>query len=119
MKDLGIIEENETLATYFPYFLNEIKHGAIKGSYISDYLGSDDLIEVIGAEVVVRIFIFYIISYVFFPNGNSTCPVFWLNYVIDIKNVGCYNWGSAIMARMYSGFNVASRRLIKSLNFFW
>ena len=113
------MEQDGTLATYFPYFLDEIKNGAIKGSYITDYLASDDLIEAIGAEAVARIFIFYSLSYVFFPNGNNTCPIFWLKYVIDVENIGYYDWGSAIMGRMYLGLDVASRRTIKSLNFFW
>lgn len=57
-------------------FYEEIKNGAIKGSDLSD-LASEGLIEAIGAVTVARIFIFYVISYVFFPNGNSTCLVFW------------------------------------------
>lgn len=82
-----LIQPNRILAEYFLYF---------------DYLATECLINVVGPVVVTRIFLFYVLELVRY-----------ILDVINVEDVGRYDWGSVIFARMYSGLDVAYRIKIK------
>ena len=69
--------------------------------------------------IVARAFLFYTIGCVFFPNANSMILIGWLPFIEHVDKVGSYDWGSAILARIYYGLDVYSRCHVKSLDYFW
>lgn len=97
-----LIQPNRILAEYFLYFDGEVSNGAIKYAKIFDYLATECLINVVGPVVVTRIFLFYVLELVRY-----------ILDVINVEDVGRYDWGSVIFARMYSGLDVAYRIKIK------
>ena len=122
--DIAYRDASSTIERYFPgAAFDKYSSSAIKLSDVADYL--DTAIAYLGGGnqldpiVIGRAFLFFTIGGLFFPNAKSTIPVGWLSYVDDVSKVGDYDWGSAILARIYFALDSCCRREIRSLDCFW
>ena len=91
--------------------------------YVKEYLMNDIIVRDTHPYIIAKVFCFFVIGYVFFPNGASYIPLGALSLVKDVQHIGKYDWGSAILARVYYGLDavvsVAGRKRAKSVDCFW
>ena len=88
-----------------PSLLDKCKVNGLPVKFVKEYLTNDTIVSNTDPYIIARVFYFYVIGYVFFPNeAQYYIPV--LSLVEDIHNIGKYNWGSAILARVYYGLYV-------------
>lgn len=116
-----------TEAIYFPHFNDnnrmKIKSKSVSCKFVSNWL--EECIKqlkagnIVDATLVARVFLFYTIGQIFFPNGNTTINLGWLDHLQDLDKMGDLDWGSAILARVFYALDECSRGGQKSLNCFW
>ena len=117
---------SEVIQKYFPgmpSLLDKCKANGLPVKFVKEYLTNDTIVSNTDPYIIARVFYFYVIGYVFFPNGAHYIPFGALSLVEDIHNIGKYDWGSAILARVYYGLDVvvsvAGQKRAKSVDYFW
>jgi hypothetical protein len=60
-------------------------------------------------ETYVRSFYFYLITQCFFPTGDSSLRLGWVECLDDLQTIHEYDWGGAMFAALISALDLASR----------
>ena len=105
-------------ATFTTYAAGGIKNVDVK-NYLKDALDKLEARLDIDATVVAKAFLLYTIGHMFFPNANSTIVVGYLAYVENLEVVETYDWGTAILARVYYALDKCSKGGQRSMDCFW
>ncbi|OVA12159.1 Aminotransferase-like [Macleaya cordata] len=103
--------------TYFLHMtphISENKHqyrgNGINPTYVKEYILQSQARDTTEeGEEIARAFFMWMIGQVFFANSTCVVPIGWLAALLVIEDVGTYDWGSSILARIYRSLDECSR----------
>lgn len=111
-----------TLDALLPGFLpaREVRNGALTLPQLEQYM--EELYAANSSanhRIIVRAFVMYLVGALWFPTARGTVNIGWLLYLQDVDVIQGFDWGSAILARIYLCLDRWKQNGMKSVECFW